>query len=108
MIRLDHGKFDELEVTAILGDEWKKHDWCEINKDVDTYTDDSWKGCDFRYLSQAGCNDEIACNVIITGRKSIPTGTGNYKTRVSIEIVGDGMPSAFFGGIVYHNNQLVA
>ena len=106
MNRLNHELFDQLDVTAVLGDCWAKYDWSFIEKDTDTYTDSSWRGCDYRYQSGAGLSANIACNLTITGRKSKILSTGNYSTRVSIEIVGDGEPSEFFGGIIYHKNPL--
>ena len=107
MIRLDHKAYEDLDVTAVLMDGWKPAGWCELEKDTDTYTDDSWQGCDFRYLSQAGLNDEIACNLVITSRKSKAL-TTNYESRVKIELVRDGEPNEFVGGIIYHNNAIGA
>ena len=107
MIRLDHNAYDELDVTAVLMDTWRHGNWCELEKDTDTYTDDSWEGCDFRYLSQAGLDDEIACNIVITSRKSKAL-TTNYESRVKIELVRDGEPNDFEGGIIYHNNAIGA
>ena len=103
MTRLDHNSYDELDVTAVLMDTWKQGNWCELEKDTDTYTDDSWQGCDFRYQSRvAGL---IACNIVITSRKSKAL-TTNYESRVKIELVRDGEPNDFVGGIIYHNNAI--
>ena len=105
MIRLDHKAYEDLDVTAVLMDGWKPAGWCELHKDTDTYTDDSWDGCDFRYQSSvAGL---IACNLVITSRKSKAL-TTNYESRVKIELVRDGEPNEFVGGIIYHNNAIGA
>ena len=105
MSRLDHKAYEDLDVTAVLMDTWKQGNWCELEKDTDTYTDDIWAGCDFRYQSRvAGL---IACNIVITSRKSKAL-TTNYESRVKIELVRDGEPNDFVGGIIYHNNAIGA
>ena len=86
----------------IAGDDW---DFGKvIFTDTDTFTDGSWKGCDYR------CEDGRAYNITISGRKSFGlhmySSQERYKTRLKIEAVGDGSESGFFSGWIYTNQQL--
>jgi len=69
----------------------------------DNYSDSSFPGCQFR-LPASGYS--LAVNVTITGRNHFVCsyGTGPmYRSRAKIEFVGDGEPSTFTHGWVYHN-----
>jgi len=67
-------------------------------KDDDGYKDSSFPGCQFRLPTR---DYSLAVNLKVTGRDHI-TPLGNLRCRVKIEFVGDGEPSTFSGGWLYH------
>jgi len=83
---------------TIKGDEWR---WHYMLCEDDGFKDSSFPGCQFR----VNIDDKdimMAVNVKITGK---PRWNGyKYQSRCKIEAVGDGEPSSFFGGVLYHNN----
>jgi hypothetical protein len=82
---------------GIQGDEWR----CFENLEAETnpFTDSSWPGCQFRVPMK---DMKIGVNIHLTGRKVFWTGYV-WKTRVKIEVVGDGEPSTFFSGWLYYH-----
>ena len=95
-------------------DGWKNNGGCNggrLEKDLDTFTDNSWPGCDYRLKSGKWIDIGYAVNVTITGRKShFVSNMGpnfSFKTRVKIEHVGDGEKSTFQGGYIYTSIPLL-
>jgi len=68
----------------------------------DGYSDSSFPGCQFRVETVGG---DLAVNVTITGGDhfvSCAVSRRTRKSRCKIEFVGDGEPSIFTGGWLYH------
>lgn len=75
----------------------------------DGYSDDSFPGCEFRLPSGkyegSPLGYELAVNIKVTGRAyyvNCPTKNIILRSRCKIEFVGDGAPSTFTGGWIYH------
>ena len=82
---------------SVKGDEWSWH--CKLDKS-DGFSDSSFPGCEFRLSDPGNAILGYAVNIKTTGK---PKWNGiNYQSRCRIEIVGDGEPSTFFGGTLYH------
>jgi len=81
---------------TIKGDQWK---WAyRLCKD-DGFKDSSFPGCQFR----VDLDDKkilLAVNIKTTGKHK--WNGQRYQSRCKIEVVGDGEPSTFFGGTLYH------
>ena len=73
--------------------------WAYSLEADDGFKDSSFPGCQFR-LNQDDKKIKFAVNIKTTGR---PRWNGQrYQSRCKIEFVGDGEPSVFHGGILYH------
>ena len=94
-------KLKTKDITAIYPDSWPN--WSFIKVDDCTYTDNDWKGCDYRVSE--GNSEGLAINVHITGKSSKWNGS-TFETRARIEFVGDGQPSTFAKGKVYSTSNL--
>ena len=84
---------------TILPDNWKWHE--SITKDS-SFKDSSFPGCQFRVLCKG---HNIAINIKVTGKPHFLqyfNDKARYRSRVKIEWVGDGEPSDFSGGWLYH------
>ena len=88
----------------IRGDEWPSYAWAEL-VEADDFIDNSFPGCDFR-LKDIEKLKGVAVNIKVTGKpRWFEDGDCfSFKSRCKIEIVGDGEPSVFFGGWLYHKN----
>ena len=89
------------KVNAVVGDSIKGDEWQfgELLTESDGFSDSSFPGCQFR-VELWGKDVNLAVNVKTTGR---PKWNGlRYQSRCKIEAVGDGKPSNFFGGTLYH------
>jgi hypothetical protein len=89
------------KVNAIIGDSVKGDEWgfAELLDEDDGFRDSSFPGCQFR-IQLYGKDVHLAVNIKTTGR---PKWNGSrYQSRCKIEAVGDGEPSTFFGGTLYH------
>ena len=100
-MRIDHAsRHNEVKAgDTIKGDEWRTHEALEASEG---FSDSAYPGCQFRYKPSCTWWDDtkIGINVVTTGK---PRWNGiNYQSRCKIEVVGDGEPSTFFGGIVCH------
>ncbi|KKN52233.1 hypothetical protein LCGC14_0614530 [marine sediment metagenome] len=81
---------------SVQGDLWS---WYATLGESDGFSDSSFPGCQFR-LKEHGTLDNYAVNIKVTGK---PVWSGfSYHSRCVLEIVGDGEPSTFFGGQLYH------
>ena len=70
---------------------------------ADGFSDSSFPGCQFRLPSVGG---ELAINLTRTGKDHYirnAYGRNQYRNRVKIEWVGDGEPSTFSHGWIYHS-----
>ena len=95
----------------IVGDSVKPDEWrtFEILEPSDGFSDSSFPGCQFRLP----CRDmKLAVNIIVTGKPHFlgryprnDTYTSRYKSRCRIEFVGDGEPSVFSGGWIFHSDN---
>ena len=82
-------------------DGWGVGAWESLTP-ADSYHDDSFPGCQFRLPGRFA---RYAVNVKTTGKPhylSMVDGKRWYKSRVKVEFVGDGKPSVFAGGYIYH------
>ena len=69
-------------------------------RDDDGYRDGSFPGCAFRVRTAGG---DLAINVEPAGSDRFVSGPGPaFRCRCRVEFVGDGEPSAFAGGWLYH------
>ena len=84
---------------AIRCDDWPKYEAKLLLQD-DGYKDSSFPGCQFR-VKMFKDRYQVAVNIIPTGEPKYKDGC--YVSRCKIEFVGDGEPSTFCGGIVYHH-----
>jgi len=78
-----------------------------IEDDPCHYQDESFPGCQFRIFSYTS-GSKLAINLGVTGKDYLlpdwgVRGQPRYKCRVRIEFVGDGEPSVFCGGYLYHD-----
>lgn len=82
---------------AIKGDEWR---WAYELYEDDGFKDSSYPGCQYRvHLDH---DVKLGVNIKTTGK---PKWNGyKYQSRCKIEVPGDGEPSIFFGGILYHTD----
>ncbi|MCP4262797.1 MAG: hypothetical protein GY774_35610 [Planctomycetes bacterium] len=81
---------------TIKGDQWR---WAYTLIEDDGFKDSSFPGCQFR-VHEDDKNLKIAVNIKTTGK---PKWNGQrYQSRCKIEFVGDGEPSTFSGGTLYH------
>ena len=69
----------------------------ELLKADDGFKDAEFPGCAFRLPSTGG---ELAVNIKTTGKPRWYA--GGWRSRIKIEFVGDGAPSSFNGGWIYH------
>lgn len=92
-------KINAVVGDAVQPDEWQL--WGTLEKDSHPFSDSSFSGCQFRLP----CKDcKLAVNIETTGK---PKWNGRtWKSRCKIEFVGDGEPSEFSGGVVFHNESL--
>jgi hypothetical protein len=70
-----------------------------------TTPDSEFPGCQWRVRGAAWTAKpiDIAVNVTVTGKPHFVRGPGlAWRSRVQIEYVGDGEPSTFDGGWLYH------
>ena len=85
----------------VIGDEWPGGNYAKLGTSED-YKDDLFPGCDFRLEDTCGKLIGYAVNIKVTGK---PRWDGwSWHSRCKIEIVGDGEPSTFFGGLLFHKN----
>lgn len=82
---------------SVQGDKWG---FPEELKPSDGYSDSSYPGCQFRVHTTHGF--ELGINIKVSGSPKY-IGNGRYKSRIQIEFVGDGEPSTFSGGWIFHN-----
>ena len=88
------------KATAKVGDNFEGDEWPWFSTlEADSgFRDSSYPGCQFRYTDRY--KNHIGVNIKVTGK---PRWNGHsYMSRCKIEVVGDGEPSTFFGGILYH------
>ena len=82
---------------GIKGDMWKCGE--KLIKD-DGFKDADFPGCQFKYIHYVS-GAQIAINIKVTGK---PKFNGfKYQSRCKIEFVGDGEPSTFSSGVIYHD-----
>ena len=76
-----------------------------LTADTDTYTDDGWKGCDYRLPSNGG---DLAVNITPTGKLHYTESYSrfDYKLRVKIEFVGDCEASSFHKGWLHITKEM--
>jgi hypothetical protein len=76
----------------------------EILLESDGYKDSSFAGCMFR-LPSGDRRYNLAVNITVVGEPKYNRHGFHklYKSPIKIEFVGDGQPSTFTSGIVYHN-----
>ena len=81
---------------TIKGDQWR---WAYRLDADDGFKDSSFPGCQFR-VNLEDKEILLAVNIKTTGK---PRWNGaRYQSRCKIEFVGDGEPSTFSGGVLYH------
>ena len=74
----------------------------------DGWSDSLYPGCQFRLPCHAGCIEpqaKLGINITVTGNPHYLAGSRisqRHRSRIKIEIVGDGEPSTFTGGWLYH------
>lgn len=81
-------------------DEWKMGE--NLLAD-DGFKDSSFPGCEFRL--PGGLDYKLAVNIRVTGKPHFLYELGGQswcKSRCKIEFVGDGEPSEFTGGWIFH------
>lgn len=83
----------------VVPDGWR---FGEVLKPDSGYSDSEFPGCAFRLPSTGG---ELAINIKVTGKDHFITNSISkmYRTRIRIEFVGDGEPSTFTGGWLFHD-----
>lgn len=88
---------------AEIGDGIKSDEWAwfyTLNAD-NGFRDSSFPGCQFRVKLHDTYNHAV--NVKTTGQ---PRWNGiQWQSRCKIEFVGDGEPSTFAGGLLYHKER---
>ena len=73
--------------------------------DGDSFIDDSFPGCQFRLKTNSdGPVKSLAVNIRVTGGDHWHQ--ASYRSRCKIEFVGDGEPSTFTGGWIYHEETV--
>ena len=90
------------KINAKAGDTVKGDEWmcAELLTSSDGYSDSSYPGCQFRVALPKHMGINLGINIKTTGK---PKWNGHrYESRCNIEAVGDGEPSIFFGGTLYH------
>lgn len=92
------------KVNAVIGDAIKADGWpaygAELLKAGDGPIDSNFSGCQFRVTMFNG-RYEVAINVVTTGRPQYKQ--GGWQSRCKIEFIGDGEPSQYAGGTLYHH-----
>jgi len=88
-----------------VGDSVQPDEWSCFSTLVkgDSYSDNDFPGCDFRLPSNCSIGYQLAVNVKTTGLPHATHMYGRYKSRCRVEFVGDGEPSTFSGGWIYHD-----
>ena len=74
----------------------------KLSKDCG-YKDSLFPGCEYRLHSHHG--PKLAVNITVTGKDkfiNIHEGSPYFQCRCKIEFVGDGEPSTFTRGVLYH------
>jgi len=86
----------------LVPDQWGVGEWL---KPSDGFSDSSFPGCQFRVPSSQYPYYELAINLKVTGKPHTiyVNNRQSYKSRVKVEFVGDGEPSTYSGGWLYHN-----
>lgn len=95
---ISNEKYIPKDGDSIQGDEWKQFQ--TIYKDSG-FKDNSYKGCQFRYNT---FDYKIGINIFVTGKPHFLSDR-MLKSRIKIEVVGDGEPSTFFSGWIFHTNN---
>ena len=85
---------------AIRCDGWRSS-LAEILDEGDSYCDASFPGCMFRVKIK---DFDMAVNVTPSGKPRFTSGC--YKSRCLIEFVGDGEPSEFCRGYIFHHKSI--
>ena len=85
---------------GVRADGWPLFECSPLKKD-DGFKDSSFPGCMFRIDLDNVHQKSLAVNVTTTGE--IKWYQGGYRSRCKIEFVGDGEPSTFSGGYLYHH-----
>ena len=87
---------------TLMGDEWSWPERLE-ESEFKGWSDSLFPGCQFRVALPHHMETRIAINIKVTGK---PRWNGaRWQSRVKIEFVGDGEPSTFSGGILYHDHD---
>lgn len=95
--------------TPRAGDFVQPDGWSQgasIYAEESGFTDSSWPGCQFRLPTNhpAPLDYHLGINLVVTGRPHTwPYMDGRFRSRCRIEFVGDGEPSTFTGGWIYHS-----
>ena len=102
------GEQDMEKVEAQVGDAIRGYHWpafeCATLRESDGFRDSSFAGCMFRVTLDNVAAQDVAVNVKVTGRPRLIQ--GSWASRCKIEFVGDGEPSTFTGGTLYHNKSI--
>ena len=65
----------------------------------DGFSDSSFPGCQFRFISGHGWRPKLAVNVALTGKpRYLADSLHGVVARCKVEFVGDGEPSSFAAG----------
>jgi len=75
----------------------------EFLQHEEPYSDNSFRGCQFRLPAYPGKSNEpimLAVNIEVTGAPKWKSSLGCYLSRCRIEFVGDGEPSTFTGASI--------
>jgi len=89
--------------TPKVNDAVRPDGWMSFSNltEGNSYSDSSFPGCEF-YLPSCNFIDvKYAVNIKVTGKPHFVSKDW-YKSRVKIEFVGDGEPSTFEGGWIWH------
>jgi hypothetical protein len=98
-----------MDITQpVIGDAIKADGWpaygAELLTEDDGFKDNSFPGCQFRVGLK---HTQMAVNVTATGKPHLTgCGGGVWTSRCKIEFVGDGAPSQFSGGVIYHHRSI--
>ena len=97
----------ENKATPTIGDYVTPDYWPigECLKASDGWKDASFPGCQFRLPCGTHLGYELAVNIKVTGKPHyiLSYGGSRCRSRIKIEFVGDGEPSEYTGGWLYHS-----
>ena len=92
--------------TPKAGDYLQPDEWKNGGNNItlaDDFKDSSFPGCQFRIVPPNHLDYDLAINIKVTGKPHYTHLNNWYESRCKIEFVGDGEPSTFSGGVLYHD-----